>query len=97
MIRLVSALLILLTASACEIVPPPGPPEWQAAFHDGCNSAGAAAVVPGRQYVKDQQAYLDPGSMYRMGWDDGWTTCMRQIAAVRPGLGVGVGVAIPVR
>ncbi len=57
-------------------IPPPGPPDFQLGYLDGCASGYTDANRPGYQleYRKDDRRYAaDPA--YHRGWDQGHDAC----------------------
>ena len=60
-------------------VPPPGPPEYQQGYVQGCMSGFSDADRDGYQhlYAKDNTRY-ENDSLYRAGWDEAHAKCYEE-------------------
>ena len=67
----------LLALSACSVTPaqsPPGPPNFQQGYADGCNSGYREAGHPYVSAARDWSAYQSD-TLYKQGWEEGRQAC----------------------
>jgi hypothetical protein len=59
---------------------PPGPPDFQSGFADGCGSGNADAGFLQARAVRDWAKYPSD-ALYKQGWDEGHATCFASFTA----------------
>ena len=76
-------LVLLVTVASCRpisvmMVDPPGPPEYQLGWEDGCDT-GLSAESEGMMYRLlygfKKRPEMSANDQYKQGWNEGFTYC----------------------
>lgn len=84
--------LVLFTASGCRpisltFVDPPGPPEYQLGWQDGCDSGISAEGdwLHKAAYGFKKRPEMAANDQYKQGWNEGFTYCRFAMAKTSGG------------
>ena len=80
--KIIFLLLALAAVASCRpwmlyFEKPPGTPEYQLGWQDGCDSGLAAegSIIYKQMYGFKKRPELADDSMYKLGWNEGFTYC----------------------